>query len=750
MPIHDEEFIKRLRATFQVEAEEHLQAIATGLLVIEKAHSSAERQTAIENIYREAHSLKGAARAVDLADIESICQAMETVFAQWKRQPAAPSVEGFDILHKSVDAIRNLLDGTLASAPSQGRSRLLGQLAQLASDRPGTPIPLAPTVPQEPSPAKAVPPTGPDHTTGETVRIDAAKLDAQLLRAEELLPFKALMTQRAKELHDLLDRMERWHKQWARASAEATSIGSSDQRKSAVPAAEFLEWNVDFHRSFEQRLRTMVAQANRDQYHVSKRLDELLQDSKRLVMFPFSTLTGGFPKIVRDLCREQGKEAELAVHGADVEIDKRILEEMKDAIVHMLRNSVDHGIERPDERTRQGKPSSGKININVAPVNGSKVEMVVSDDGQGIDLEGVKESAVRRNLLSSTDAAVMPDAEALALIFRSEISTRKSVTTVSGRGLGMAIVQSKVEKLGGQLSIESKRGVGTKVRMVLPLTLATFRGILISAADQTFVVPAANVDRVLRIQPSEIRTVENRETVSIASEQGHVLSLVRLATVLDLPSPSRPPEVSAAIPVLILRAAGERIAFSVDEVLHEEEVLVKPLRKPLVRVRNIGGATILANGKAVPTLNVSDLIKSARLQPRAGSPPAASAPAKSSAKRILVVEDSITSRMLLKGILESAGYEVQVAVDGMEAFSRLRETECDLVVSDVEMPRLNGFDLTARIRADKRLAELPVVLVTALESRAQRERGLEVGANAYIVKSSFDQSNLLEVVRRLL
>jgi two-component system chemotaxis sensor kinase CheA len=199
---------------------------------------------------------------------------------------------------------------------------------------------------------------------------------------------------------------------------------------------------------------------------------------------------------------------------------------------------------------------------------------------------------------------------------------------------------------------------------------------------------------------------------------------------------------------MVLHSAGERIAFAVDEVLQEEEVLIKPLRKPLVRVRNIGGATVLASGRAVPTLNVADLVKSARLHRL--PPAAAPAPAAPSSRRILVVEDSITSRMLLKGILVSAGYSVEVAVDGMDAFTRLRESSFDLVVSDVEMPHLNGFDLTARIRADKRLAEVPVVLVTALESREQRERGIDVGADAYIVKSSFDQSNLLEAVGRLL
>ena len=278
--------------------------------------------------------------------------------------------------------------------------------------------------------------------------------------------------------------------------------------------------------------------------------------------------------------------------------------------------------------------------------------------------------------------------------------------------------------------------------------MATFRGIIVSAADRTFVVPTANVERVIRVKAEEIQTVENRETLSF---QGRVISLARLDQVLELPPKPRPNDSSGLLHVAVLTFAGQRMAFAVDEVLREEEVLVKPLGKPLLRVRNIAGATVLATGAVVPILNVTDLMKSARTR---GAVPVAAASSivetVAPSKQVLVVEDSITSRMLLKGILESAGYLVKTAVDGMEGFTALRENRFDAVVSDVEMPRLNGFDLTARIRADKRLADLPVILVTALESRAERERGIDVGASAYIVKSSFDQSNLLEVIRRLI
>jgi two-component system chemotaxis sensor kinase CheA len=296
------------------------------------------------------------------------------------------------------------------------------------------------------------------------------------------------------------------------------------------------------------------------------------------------------------------------------------------------------------------------------------------------------------------------------------------------------------------VAIESRRGFGTTIRMTLPLTMATFRGVLIESAQRLFIVPTAQVERVTRFKPQDVQTVEGRRTLQF---NANAVSLVDLAEVLQLPPAQHRPDAPPATPVLILGAGEQRVAFAVDAVLDEREVLVKTLPKPLSRVRNIAGATVLGSGEVAPILNVSDLLKSARTAGAAPRAPPASAPAQRPTKKILVVEDSITSRMLLKGILESAGYEVKTAIDGIDGFTALRTEHFDLVVSDVEMPRMNGFDLTARIRADRTLAEVPVVLVTALESREDRERGIDVGANAYLVKSSLDQSNLLEALRRL-
>jgi two-component system chemotaxis sensor kinase CheA len=410
-----------------------------------------------------------------------------------------------------------------------------------------------------------------------------------------------------------------------------------------------------------------------------------------------------------------------------------------------MRNAVDHGLESPEERRAKGKPPAGRIAVAVAHREGQKVELAVSDDGRGIDDAKVRAAAVRLGLLPVEEAAGLDPGRALAMIFRSGVSTSDFVTDISGRGLGLAIVQEQVERLGGAVSCESRPEGGTVFRLLLPLTLASVRGLLVRLDERDFVLPAAGVRATLRVKPEQIRSVGNRPTIVAG---GAALPLFHLRDLLELPPRPRP-GAERFLQLVLLEGEGVAIAVEVQEVLREQEVLVKGLGRQLRRVRNLAGVCLLGSGRLVPVLNVSDLVRSALKAGEARAAVFAPAAPPAEAAAVLVVEDSITARTLLRNILESAGYRVATAVDGVEALTRLKSEPFDLVVSDVEMPRLDGFGLTERIRADRKLAELPVVLVTALESRADRERGIEVGANAYIVKSSFDQSNLLEVLRRL-
>jgi two-component system chemotaxis sensor kinase CheA len=745
MSTREDEFLKSLRATFKVEADEHLQAIAAGLLRLERTPVPEEQHSLVETVFRAAHSLKGAARAVNLTEVESICQSLEDVFAAWKRGEDKPSPQAMDNVHRSLDAVTGILAVPTVQRAADVQSPFLSRT--LAARPMATAASLL-SVNETASPEKPA--------AEETVRIAVAKLDMQLLEAEEMLAAKLTTAQRASDLRVLLELLEEWKKEWVTVQPELRALRQTFERPGLVQTAarapgltrlvEFFDWNYDYFRLLEGKVATLKRTAEKDHLVVGRLVDDLLEDSKKLLMLPLATLGALFPKLVRDLCRDQGKEADLVIRGEEVEIDKRILEEMKDPFIHLLRNCVDHGIETPEQRIKLGKPPRATITLAVSPVNGNKVELLVSDDGAGVEVEKVKESAVKHGFISPEEASRLSGSEALALIFQADVSTSPIITQLSGRGLGMAIVREKTEKLGGHVSVESQRHEGTTVRITLPVALATFRGILVKVAERLFIMPAAQVERVTRFRAEDVQTVEGRETLSL---NGRTVALARLAGVLELPPAQQNGDPSGATPVVILGAGDQRVAFAVDAVLDEQEVLVKRLAKPLTRVRNIAGATVLGSGQIAPILNVADLLKSARKTADSARIVSRAKPAEAPAKTILVVEDSITSRMLLKGILESAGYQVTTAVDGIEAFTTLRAERFDLVVSDVEMPRMNGFDLTAKIRADKKLAELPVVLVTALEAREDRERGIDVGANAYLTKSSFDQSNLLDAVRRL-
>jgi two-component system, chemotaxis family, sensor kinase CheA len=777
----DEEFLPKLREAFAIEAREHVQAMTDGLLELEKTSEPARQKQLTETIYREVHSLKGAAGAVNRTDLQTVCQAMEDVFSQWKRQTVEVAAESFDALSRTVDLIGKLLrqpDVARGAAEQEEIAVMTRRLGELLRTQPaisaaappvtasmpetvpaGTPHcasrqppetdrPASPQPDTVPPPAETPAQDGEVPQLSETVRIRVSKMDSLLRKAEEMVAVKLTARQHALELGELGVALDAWRKEWGKVR-DVTFSGLGGQSAATLEKlGQFLEWNQSYMHAFEKRVTTLAGSAARDEHGIGMRVDELLDDAKRLVMLPFGTLLDLLPKMVRDLARAGGKEAGLSIHGREVEIDKRILQEMKDPLIHLVRNSVDHGIEKPAERARAQKPFSGTLTVTVSQRDAGKVEIVVSDDGAGINLDRVKAAAVRSGTLSAGDAPHLDDETAMAHIFDSGVSTSPIITEISGRGLGMAIVREKVEKLGGSIAIESAPGAGTTFRIVIPVTLATFKGILVRAGGQTFVIPTANVWRITRFRREDIQTVENTETMLL---DGHAIAFVRLDEVLEL-TPRTGSDPKGFIEAVVLGAADKRIGFAVDEVLNEQEVLVKNIGKPLLRVRNVAGATVLGSGTPAIILNAADLLKSAVRMAGAGrrlTADATKAPEEAHALRILVTDDSVTSRMLLKNILESSGYQVTTAIDGVDALTALKTNDFDLVVSDVEMPRMDGFDLTAKIRADKKLAELPVVLVTALSSREHQERGIDVGANAYIVKSSFDQSNLLAVIRKL-
>ena len=878
----DSEFLARLLETFRIEAEEHFGVLSSGLLDLERAPDG-DHPAMVETLFREAHSLKGAARAVELSDIETVCQAMESVFAAWKRAEIGPSTELYDTLNEAVDALRESSAlGCDSPSAAQDMAGLIGRLARLAeagktaaataalaSAAAPAPIEISPieaiptasmpsasaspasmpsasastacAPPASASPASAAPAAfapaasaatpaaamppattpvarasqaapavtggpsrqataGPSRQAtagqaparataaeaahqGETIRVSLSRLTELMLRTEELITVKLVLRRRTAELNELLTEFDVWKKRWqavrpavAQGRERSSALGSralspapggrqgapdvwlgdpppetealAARRRDSDKLLDYVDWNTTFVNDIARRIGHLTAVSDDDLRSLGPLVEDLLGDVKTLVMLPFSSLSQSFPKMVRDLARAEGKAVDLTINGGDNEVDRHVLETIKDPVVHILRNCVGHGIETPDLRAKRGKPVRGQVTIDVTRIEGNKLSIAISDDGGGIDIRGLRQIAGKVGARSQDHIDSLDDEQALALVFESGVSTNPIVTDVSGRGIGLAIVQEKVEQLGGTTAVHSTPGAGTSFELVVPASLASSRGVVVRVADRLFVLPTLHVERVIRVDPKDIATVENSETVPI---DGRAVAFAFLHDVLDLPRKPRTDDTQL-LPVVVLMAGAERLAFAVDWVLGEQEVLVKSLGPQLESVRYVTGATVLESDKVALILHPPEVIRAAtygnvRATPIATVIEEAAARRK---KRILVAEDSITSRTLLKNILETTGYEVRTVVDGLEALTALMEEDFDLLISDVEMPRMNGFELTAKVRADAAHGDLPVMLVTSLESREDREKGVDAGANAYITKGSFDQTTLLETARRLM
>ena len=418
MTAADEEFLRSLRATFKVEAGEHLQEIGKGLLHLEKAAAPEVQQQLIETVFRAAHSLKGAARAVDFTEIESLCQSIEDLFAAWKRRESLPTPSSLDTAHRAIDKMAQAISAS-AGAPQSARP------------------------PQEAPPA-APQPVAPITGETDTVRISTSSLDARLLEAEEMLAAKLAVEQRAADLGAMAGRLELWRKEWARVQPQTRALRQPlDRQRNAAAApdlhglVEFLDWNHDYVRTLEGKVTALRRTADQDRLLIGKLVDDLLENSKKLLMLPLATLAPLLSKLVRDQCRDQSKAAELTIRGEQVTIDKRILEQLKDPLIHLLRNCIDHGIETPDQRRRVGKPARAEITLKVSPVNSTQVEISVGDDGAGIDIEKVKAAALKRGIVAANAADQLSEAAALALVFQSwPVDQPHDYTICLGRGLG--------------------------------------------------------------------------------------------------------------------------------------------------------------------------------------------------------------------------------------------------------------------------------------------------------------------------
>jgi two-component system chemotaxis sensor kinase CheA len=619
----------------------------------------------------------------------------------------------------------------------------------------------APQLPNLPTPESPIPVPTPDlqalrrdlHPptpvlqSGETIRVSIDKLDALMSQFGELLGAKIRVEQRLDEIRQLQAFAAEWQKEWMALRSHYSRLvrnGKNGYDKDVATMIDFVSNNQEQLRTLNTQSNTLYRQFANDSMRMSLIVDELQEEIKRVRMLPLTTITASFGRMVRDLAREQQKQISLTISGGETELDKRVLEQIKDPLIHLLRNAVDHGIETAAERQQAGKPAEGQIVLQ-ASQQGNDVVIMVNDDGCGLDLDAIRMSAVRKGWLSSADAEKLNDADTANLIFNSGLSTSKIITDISGRGVGLDVVRQNVEDLHGTLEVGFKPEQGRTFTLTLPLTLASSRGLLVEAGEQIFALPLSTVERMLHVDRSAIASVEGKEAINY---QGKPIALASLVDLLELP---QSPRDTDELTVVIVGVAEKRLGLIVDDLVGEQEIVMKSLGKQLAKVGGIGGATVLGSGQVTLVLHTADLVKlAARTQSRAPIVAGTNHKEVDQHKTVLVVDDSITTRTLERNILEAAGYRVKLATDGEEALGMLVSDGLpNLVVSDINMPRLDGFELTSRIKHDDRFAEIPVILVTSLDSPADKARGIEVGADAYIVKSSFDQGNLLETIEQL-
>lgn len=761
----DQQF-KKLLALFQVEAHEHLEKMNQVLLELETNSTTTTAQVALDDLFRAAHSLKGAARTVQAYPIEQVAHAIESVFDAIRKDLLELTPDVADVLYDSLDAIEVLLKQgefetkpvleTLAALTTATASKTSGgSLVVVPEKRQKSDDAVSESVEKRNMPATSHP------TSDVTIRVPIARIDTLMTDVSNILVSRMNIEQRSRELAGLREQYQQWQQQWRRFHTHYIRLLRDYEQQAAISQdtvfAEGLASVLDFLQKTQHYMRTAghalaeTEQALRDDSLTLGLMTDTLQANVRNVrLLPFETILNMLQRTVRDLARDLGKEVVLQTVGVRVELDKQVLEALKDPLIHVLRNAVDHGIEPPAERVAAGKPRQGVVLLSLLQ-RGSKVHILVSDDGRGINLELVEKRARDLGILNNETEASLTQNEVMGLLLQPGMSTTSEVSQVSGRGVGLDVVREHIEALQGELLIRSMVQKGSTFEIIVPASLSTMHCLLVEVSHELYALPTNVIVRVLRLDSVSSFTVQGQPMITVDKQS---IPLAYLADILERPRATVSIETDDLL-VIVLSVSDQLQAFIVNDIISEQEMVVRKLNHELVRVRNISGATLLADGRVVLILNPNDLIRSAagshRRQIGGGRTlKQTDTVTKPQQLHILVVDDSITTRTLQKNILEAAGYQVFTATHGIEALEILANHPVSLVLSDIEMPMMNGFDLTERIRQQPTLAHLPIILVTSLDAAEHKERGIRAGADAYIPKGVFDQNKLLETINRLL
>jgi chemotaxis protein histidine kinase CheA len=764
----DTESLKRsLLAKFQEVSADRLQKIQLGVLELEKPTAD---QSA-EEVARELHTMKGEARMLGLAAIGQLAHAAEDVLRAERDGRAATEV-ATDLLLRACDTISDLLDDTEGAQSGTAASQEMVEALAAASghaipsmggarpSRPAVPVVHAPVVqmeyaaaPEEPAyapPPAPPPPAAPSrpahkaehahheeaHATAATkaladrsIRVNVEVLDTLGLLAGDLLVESARGRLRASEAEELLSRFSRLGDRFLRVTELVHNVPTSVRN-------ELERIESDLHMLRDDAFR--FARKNGDGIEtLHGNLAQMADHVAEARLVPLSTVFDAFPRAVRDIARTQAKEVELVIENADLGVDRSMLADVRDALVHLLRNSVDHGLESPDERRMLGKPPTGRVGIRVR-ADGDMLSIEVSDDGRGMDPQKLREVAVRKRLLTDSQAAALSEREAIELIFRAGFSTREEVTDISGRGVGMDVVKKKVESLGGSVGIVSRQGRGSAITLRLPQSLALMKVLLVRLGDDVYGMPAADVVAVMRVKPED--RMEVFGTLAVR-HRGKPTALVGLGPLLGVNGGNRFDKP----PAVVVRHGDDFAALVVDGFVDEREVAVKPCGGEFLKGAGfIAGTAALEDGRIAVLLHVPDIMTEVR---RMARPVTQGTTTKR--LKVLLVDDSPIARATESALVKALGHTVDEAQDGEEGYLKAQSQAYDLILTDVQMPRLDGFSFCRRLKSTVGLSRVPVIILSSLASPEDRRRGAEAGADAYLVKGELGVESLAQTIDRL-
>ena len=685
------------------EAEEHLESLRKGILSLEKEGLS---EGQLNELLRSAHTLKGSANMVDLVELAGVAHRLEDLLKNLQSGEQEFSSDLVDVLLVATDAIEALM----AQAQSSGGISVNVDTVVKALE--------SGALDAAQDEANAPDYQGTERRT--SVRASVERLDQLVNRMGEILLSQKAMTARQAQMTTLLQELDS-----SMGRLQASDAGSSLQ-------------------SLRGNMVALISDFERDRLQLGYQAEDVYQRTMELRLLPLATITDEFERSLRNLARNLKKEVNFTVKGQEVELDRNMLDAVKPILLHVLNNAIDHGIEEPETRVRLGKLKAGQISLE-ARYEGSFVQITIRDDGQGLNPEKIRETAIKRGVLSADDAAAMSDEAVIYLVFEPGFSTREFITDVSGRGVGLDVVKSNLDQIKGNLTLHSEVGSGTELLLRLPLSMAIFTGLLVECCGETYVFPQHYVAEVLRISPRDVLEEMGREVIRLRETSIPLSSLSRL---LEVDASTR---VSERLTVLVLSFREQSMALLVDRTLGLQDVVVKDLGCQLKSLDYFSGSTILGDGNPALILSVADLFAANQGRQKLQLLQAYEKEQQQALRgRVLVVDDSITTRTMEKNILEANDYEVVIAVSGFDALEKLETGRFDLMVSDVEMPGMTGFELTKKVRQREDSRDMPVIIVSSLASDEDRRQGMEAGAQAYIVKGNFQQGTLLETVETLI